>query len=96
MNLKIMLPMQIFISEEVEKITAETEDGSFTLLPRHIDFVTTIVPGLFSFTTEGGDEHFIAIDEGVLVKQGTDVYVSAKNAIRGEKLGDRTLANFLF
>jgi F-type H+-transporting ATPase subunit epsilon len=56
-------------------------------LPRHIDFLAALVPGLLAFENEAGDEEFLAIDEGVLVKCGAEVMVSTRNAVRGAPLG---------
>jgi len=86
LNLKILLPSEVLLEEQVEKVTAEAENGFFTLLPRHIDFVAALVPGIFSYLTPGGYERFIALDDGILVKQGDQVYVSASRAVQGESL----------
>jgi F-type H+-transporting ATPase subunit epsilon len=88
MKLKVVLPTGAVIEQEVTKITAEAENGSFCLLPRHIDFVSALVPGLLSFENERGEEEFLAIDEGVLVKCGAEVMVSTRNAVRGAVLGE--------
>ncbi len=86
MNLRVLLPAQVLLDEEVEKVTAEAANGSFTLLPRHIDFVAALVPGILSYLTPGGREYFLALDEGILVKQGDQVYVSAARAVPGDDL----------
>jgi F-type H+-transporting ATPase subunit epsilon len=84
MKLKVLLPTEILVDEAVRKITAEAANGSFCLLPRHIDFVTALVPGLLSFETQKeGQEVFVAVAEGVLVKSGEEVLVSVRNAARG-------------
>ena len=82
-----MLPTEILIDEEVAKVTAEAENGSFCLLPLHIDFVAALVPGLLSYESNVGAEEFLAVDEGILVKCGADVLVSTRNAVRGPDLG---------
>ena len=87
MNLKILLPSQVMIDQPVVKIIAEAENGSFCLLPSHIDFVAPLAPGIFSFTTVDDEEEMLAMDEGVLVKCGPNVLVSTRNAIRGPDLG---------
>ncbi len=88
MRLKVLLPTEVLVDEEVVKVTAEAENGSFCLLPRHIDFVAALVPGLFSFVKAGdGLEEFLAVDEGVLVKCGPEVLVSTRQAVRGPELG---------
>jgi F-type H+-transporting ATPase subunit epsilon len=86
MRLKILLPTSILIERDVEKVIAEAENGSFCLLPRHIDFVAFIVPGILAFEENDGSEQFVAVDEGVLVKRGDDVFVSVRDAIIGEEL----------
>lgn len=86
MKLKILLPAGIFLEEAVQKVTAEAENGYFTMLPRHIDFVAALVPGIFTYLTAAGEERYLALDEGVIVKQGDRVYVSAARAVPGEDL----------
>jgi F-type H+-transporting ATPase subunit epsilon len=73
MKLMILLPGEVFMEAEVAKVIAEARNGSFCLLPRHVDFVAALVPGLFSFETAEGRDVFLAIDEGILVKCGGDV-----------------------
>jgi F-type H+-transporting ATPase subunit epsilon len=87
MRLKVFLPTEILVDEEVLKVTAEAENGSFTMLPRHIDFTTALVPGLLSYLNMEGEEHFLAVDAGILVKCGADVRVSTRNAAQGADLG---------
>lgn len=86
LKLKILLPAGVLLEEEVEQVTAEAENGFFTILPRHIDFVAALVPGIFYYLTPDDKESFLALDEGILVKQGEQVYVSATRAIYGEDL----------
>lgn len=87
MNLKILLPAQVLYEGEVTKITAEAENGFFTLLPRHIDFAAALVPGLLYMVKIDGGEEFLAVEEGILVKRGSEVLVSVSNALRGPDLG---------
>lgn len=87
MRLRVFLPMQILIDQEVTKVVAEAENGSFGILPRHVDFVAALAPGILSFES-GGKEEFMAIDEGVLVKCATEVMVSTRKAVRSRNLGE--------
>jgi F-type H+-transporting ATPase subunit epsilon len=87
MNLKVLLPSEIFLEREVSKITAEAENGVFCLLPRHVDFTAALVPGLLSFTGMDGEEVFLGVDEGILVKVGSEVLVSVRDAVLGPNLG---------
>ena len=87
MNLRVFLPTEILVSETVTKVLAEGENGFFCLLPRHIDFVSALAPGIVSFVLATGQEEFLAVDEGVLVKCGADVLISTGQAVRGAELG---------
>jgi len=84
-KLEILTPEKIVVSESVDKVIAEGGNGHFCLLPRHIDYLSDLVPGILTYWT-GQDEHFLAVDEGFLVKYGEMVYVSVRNAIEGEVL----------
>jgi len=87
MNLKILLPFQIFAEKKgVSRIVAETREGSFGLLPHRLDCVAALVPGIFIYETEEVGEVYVAVDEGVLVKTGQEVLVSVRNAIVGMDL----------
>ena len=86
MRLKVLLPSEVLVDETVTKIIAEAENGSFCLKPRHVDFVAALAPGLLSFMSERGEEVFLAVDEGTLVKCGAEVLVSTRNAVRGTDL----------
>ena len=87
MRLKVFLPTDVLIDTEVTKVIAEAENGVFCLLPRHIDFVATLVPGLLAYVLPTQGEEFLAVDEGTLVKCGPEVLVSTRQAVRGPDLG---------
>jgi len=87
-NLRILLPQRVAVDQTVNKVTATGEDGSFCLLPRHVDFVATLVPGLLAYTDRSGEETIVAIDRGVLVKCGDEVLVSSPRVIGGRPLGE--------
>ena len=86
MRLKLCLPTRTLHEEKVEKIVAEAPNGAFGMLPRHIDFVAALVPGILAVTLEGGREILFGIDEGILVKRGRDVMISVRNAVKGDDL----------
>lgn len=88
MRLQIFLPTEVLVDAIVTKVIAEAENGSFCLLPKHIDFVAALVPGLLIFTDQDDNEGYVAVDSGVLVKCGRDVSVSTFNGVRGSDLGE--------
>jgi F-type H+-transporting ATPase subunit epsilon len=87
MKLKVWAPTEVLLMEEVNKVKAEAENGWFCILPRHVDFVTALVPGILIFELPCGRTEYLAIDHGILVKCGPDVSVSTRNAARGADLG---------
>jgi F-type H+-transporting ATPase subunit epsilon len=86
MRLKVLLPTEILVDEPAAKVIAEAQNGSFCMLPHHIDFVAALVPGLLSYVNESGEERYLAVAEGTLVKCGPEVLVSTRNAVRGTDL----------
>ena len=88
MNLKVLLPFRIFAEKPgVTRIVAETREGSFGILPRRLDCVAALAPGILIYENEIEGEVYLAVDEGVLIKTGLDVLVSVRNAIAGTDLG---------
>ncbi|MGD0164148.1 MAG: F0F1 ATP synthase subunit epsilon [Candidatus Sulfotelmatobacter sp.] len=88
MNLKILLPFQIFADKtDVSRIVAETREGSFGILPHRLDCVAALAPGILTYETKEDGAVYLAVDEGVLVKAGPDVLVSVRHAIGGTDLG---------
>jgi F-type H+-transporting ATPase subunit epsilon len=89
MNLKILLPFQVFAEQtNVSRIVAETREGSFGLLPHRLDCLAALSPGILTYETESDGECFVAVDEGVLIKAGQEVLVSVRRALGGTDLGN--------
>ena len=88
MHLKVLVPFGIFTDQsDVSRIVAETQAGSFGLLPHRLDCVAPLAPGILVYQTGSENEVYLAVDEGVLVKTGQDVLVSVRNAMGGTDLG---------
>lgn len=96
MHLRVLLPTQVLLDRPVGRIVAEAENGSFGMLPHHIDFVAALVPGILVYVTGNGvtgdgvtgegEERYLGVDEGILVKCGAEVLVSTRNAVPGDDL----------
>lgn len=87
MDLKILLPYRIFAEiKNVSSIVTETSEGSFGLLPNRLDCIAAIVPSIFTYETESKTKHYLAVNEGILVKTGHQVTVSVRNAYGGTDL----------
>jgi F-type H+-transporting ATPase subunit epsilon len=87
MKLRILLPDSVLVRTDVDKVIAESPEGSFCLLPRHVDYTSALTAGILSYTRTGdGEEIFVAVDNGVLVKAGRDVRVSVRRAAQSDDL----------
>jgi F-type H+-transporting ATPase subunit epsilon len=86
MRLEIYVPTARLVDVATIKVVAEGPDGFFALLPRHIDMAAALTPGLFVYVTAEGEERFLGIDEGVLVKRGAEVRVSVLDAFESDDL----------
>lgn len=81
MELQVLMPFRRLPTVTVTKVSAEGPCGCFCLLPGHVDWVTTLVPGILSYCLTTGGEAFVAVDEGVLVKNGSRVVVTVRRAV---------------
>jgi len=86
MRLTVLLPTEILLDAvDVSKIVAEAQDGFFCLLPRHVDFVAALVPGILG-VWQDDVERVLAVDAGTLVKCGREVRISCPHAVIGASL----------
>ena len=53
-RLRVVTPSRMLLDEEVDEVTAPGELGEFGVLPNHIAFLTTLVPGEISYKQQGG------------------------------------------
>lgn len=86
MRLEVFVPTARLVSAAAAKVVAEGPEGLFGLLPRHLDIAAALVPGLLVYVTAAGEERFLGIDEGVLVKCGFNVRVSVLAAFASDDL----------
>lgn len=84
--LEVFSPAARIVSAQAAKVVAEGPEGSFAILPRHIDMVSALKPGLLTWLAPGGSERFLGIDEGILVKCGATVRVSVLGAFESDNL----------
>jgi F-type H+-transporting ATPase subunit epsilon len=87
MQLQVLLPSKIFATyQQVESLVLESPEGAFGLMPQRQDCVSAIEPGILSYTLHGQKPRYLALDEGVMVKNGKKVSVSVRKAHAGEDL----------
>lgn len=92
MQLKVLLPTRVFLDiSDVNKLVVATVEGEFGILPKRLDCVAILTPGILSYKQQSSPEQYIAIDTGLLIKTTDNVLVSTRRAIGGvplEKLRD--------
>jgi F-type H+-transporting ATPase subunit epsilon len=87
MRLRVLLPHRVHADcTGVQRIVVATRQGSMGLLPHRLDCVAILVPGILCYETTAAGERYLALDAGVLVKTGSDVAISVRNAIGGVEL----------
>ena len=88
MQLKFLTPSKVFCSlDRIARIVAESRSGSFGILPHRLDCVAALTAGVLTYATDEGKEVYVAVDEGVLVKVGSQVLISVRRAMGGVDLG---------
>jgi len=88
MKLTLLLPFRVFLEKKkVKRIVVDSNTGSIGLLPHRLDCVVILVPGILCYETVEDGEVYVAVDEGILVKTGTEVCISVRNAIAEAELG---------
>ncbi|GGW41238.1 F0F1 ATP synthase subunit epsilon [Arenibacter certesii] len=88
MHLKILLPYKVFADiKNVKKIVVETTAGAYGILPRRLDCTAALVPGILMYQTESEGIKYVALDNGILIKAGSEVSVSVRNAMGDAPLG---------
>lgn len=96
MKIKLIIPNKTILEQEANKISAPGSQGSFQILPKHIDITSSLDSGILSITDDNSTQYY-AIHKGVLVKQADMVYISCFQAIKGnslEELNEAVINNF--
>jgi len=84
MKVKISSLTGSFEADGVSKLKVPGEKGHYTILPHHIDYTALVFPGVLAYIAQNGEEMYLAVEEGVFVKKGVDVFLSCRNLIIGE------------
>ncbi len=87
MKLILCLPEMVLLDVDgITQVVAETLSGSMGILPRRLDCVAALVPGILMYDTAHEKRHYVAVDEGILVKADEQVQISVRNAVKGDNL----------
>jgi F-type H+-transporting ATPase subunit epsilon len=99
LRLRIVTPLSVVIDEDgVLAVRAEDATGSFGILPRHADFLTSLAISVVSWESGNGTRRYCAVRRGILsVTDGHDVAIATREAVPGDDLAsldETVLARF--
>jgi F-type H+-transporting ATPase subunit epsilon len=88
MRLRIITPLSLVVDEdEVLALRAEDASGSFGILPRHADFLTSLTISVVSWESRNGTRHYCAVRRGVLsVTHGREIAIATREAVPSDDL----------
>ena len=85
-NFKVLTPSETLLDLKVKSVSAKGMEGNFGMLPRHIDYIASVVPSILSYKDENNKKHLLAVNEGTLVKCGQNITVSVLGATLGSNM----------
>jgi len=87
-KLRIVTPLSIEVDEDgLQSLRAEDASGSFGILPRHADFLTSLTISVVSWTRADGSQRHCAVRRGVLTMfGGREVHIATREAVVGDDL----------
>ncbi len=88
MRLRIITPLAVVVDEDgIRSLRAEDATGSFGILPRHADFLTSLAISVVSWESSAGMPHYCAVRRGVLsVIAGREIAIATREAVAGDDL----------
>jgi F-type H+-transporting ATPase subunit epsilon len=82
---KIVTPEKIVYENKVEQATLPTKDGQITILPNHLSYISSLVPGEIMVKLDG-KEDWLSISGGFIEFHGNELVVLADTAERAEEI----------
>ena len=87
LNLQIVTPEGTVYSEDVEMVGLRTVDGRIGILPHHIRLMTQMLPGEM-MVRKDGEDHFLAVGEGMVEVTADHVAIATDMAIAAESIDE--------
>jgi F-type H+-transporting ATPase subunit epsilon len=85
LNLKLITPSKLVIDEEVDEVVAPGDSGEFGVLPGHVPFITTLMPGELTYKINGTGRSII-IDSGIAEVSENRVIVLTDRVLKPEEI----------
>ena len=87
LRLEIVTPDAIAYSEDVEMVTLPGVEGQMGIFPQHVPLLTQMVPGEM-IVRKAGQDHFLAVGEGLIEITGDHVVILTDLALAAEKIDE--------
>src|SRR5215475_1221244 len=87
LRLEIVTPEATVYSDDVEMVTLQGVEGQMGILPQHIRLMTQLVPGEM-IVRKNGQDHFLAVGEGLIEVTGDRVAIVTDMAIPAESIDE--------
>ena len=81
LHLEIVVPDATAAHCEAAEVIGVDATGSFGLLPGHEDFCAALVPSILIYRDQQDQEHYVAVDGGVLILEDDQVSVATREAV---------------
>ncbi len=94
LRLEIVTPEKRTFSDVVDLVVLPGIEGEMGVLENHADLVTTLSPGELRYT-KGGEEHELAVGEGVVEITGKSVAVLTDMAVSEAEIDEAAVAEAL-
>ena len=85
MHLQVITPDKTLFNSEIEELIVDTPKGQLTILPHHINLITSVIPSEL-IVKQKGKEHSIAVAGGFLEIFNNTVKLLADYAIETEEI----------
>src|SRR5258708_5959021 len=83
-SLQLVTPTGVAFQGEAEEVTAWNPIGQFGVLPEHINFITSLVPGIAEIKLPGGAMRYVVVSGGLAeVKDGKMTILADSSEERG-------------
>lgn len=86
LNLRIYTPEKLFLESEILKITLSGKEGSFSILPKHVDYISSFDDCIMCYVDNTGNTNFLATNQGIITKIGRNIEISTFHIITGKSL----------
>ena len=86
LNLRIYTPEKLFLEKEILKITFNGKGGRFSILPKHVDYISSFDDCIMCYTETSNKTSFLATNQGIITKIGRNIEISTFHVIVGNSL----------